>query len=267
MSDWFQVAALAILQGLTEFLPVSSSAHLILLPIFTGWQDQGILMDVSVHFGTLIAVVLYFRHDLKLITIAFIDFLRGKGLTPYGHMGLQLILATIPVCIAGVFLHDFVATHGRSMLLIAATTLIFGGLLWLSAGYSKASQHQVTYKHAIWMGLAQTLALIPGTSRSGVTLTTALFLGLSKQTAARFAFMMAIPVISAAMTFETVKLIKEPMTQPWSHLILGIGFSALFAWGCIHYFLKLIDKIGLLPFVIYRLGLGCLLLVIFFWSA
>ncbi len=259
MSDWFQLATLAMIQGLTEFLPVSSSAHLILIPLLTGWEDQGLSMDISVHFGTLIAVMLYFRQDLKHMIIDSCLALKGQKLTPYTHLAIQLVLATIPVCIAGLLLHDLIALHARSMTVIGTTTILFGLLLWASIKHANPDRKVVNYKQAMWMGFAQVLALIPGTSRSGITLTAALFLGLSKQTAARFAFLMAIPVIISATGYESIKLMSQPMKQSWLHLGFSAAVSALFALLCIHYFLKLIDKIGLLPFVIYRLCLGTFL--------
>lgn len=263
MTDWIQVVVLAIIQGLTEFLPISSSAHLILVPQLTGWADQGLSFDVSVHFGTLLAVVLYFKDELKLMIQDSIKTLKGQGFTVHSHLSLQIVLATIPVCVVGFLFHDLIAQFARNPFVIATTTIIFGIMLWASEKFSKQEATTVTYKQAIIVGLGQVLALIPGTSRSGITLTTALSLGLNRQTAARFAFLLAIPVILAAMSYETLKLASSGIDTPWSSLLLGIVLSFGFAYGCIHFFLKLFEKMGLLPFVLYRLALGVFLLFFF----
>lgn len=264
MTDWLQIFVLAIIQGLTEFLPISSSAHLILLPTLTGWTDQGISFDIAVHFGTLIAVVIYFQHDLKTMMCDTLLTLKGHKPTLASRQALWLMLATIPVCVFGYLFHDFIAESLRSPTVIAWSTILFGLLLFASDQFAKTQTlNEVGFRKALFIGFAQALALIPGTSRSGITITAGLTLGLSRQAAARFSFLLAMPVIFIAMSYEMLKLIKAGNPVHWSGLATSTVLSCLFALICIHFFLKLIDRLGMTPFVIYRLLLGCLLLYVF----
>lgn len=266
MIDYFQAAILGLVQGLTEFLPVSSSAHLILVPHLTEWPDQGIAFDVSVHFGTLFAVLTYFRQDLKMICKESIQSLTSKSTPFYQTLAWKLGLATLPALILGYLCHETIATEYRSIHVVAITTLCYGLLLGLAEFLNRAQffSIHVNIKQAILIGLAQALALIPGTSRSGVTLTAGLFLGLSKETAARFSFLLAIPTILIACTYEFIQLLQEPLLYTWGALILGCSVSAMSAYFCIHYFLKWISKMSLLPFVAYRVVLACFLIA-FTW--
>ncbi len=259
MMDWWHLLFLTAIQGLTEFLPVSSSAHLILVPSLTGWEDQGLSFDVAMHFGTLLAVMLYFRDTLKKMIRGCWLRVTTKQTNEDATLAGYVILGSIPVMVAGLALHSVVETSFRSTTVIGVSTIVFGLLLWVGDSLSKG-QSQMTMRHALMIGGAQILALIPGTSRSGITMTCALGLGLSRQTAARFSFLLAIPTIGAAMAFESLKLIQTPLTAPWSQYVAAVVFSFGFAWVCIHLFLSWIDKIGMTPFVIYRLALGALLL-------
>ncbi len=263
--DWLETVVLALLQGLTEFLPISSSAHLILVPRVVDWPDQGLAFDVAVHLGTLAAVMLYFRGELMLMARDWFGHLLGKGKTAESNLAWAVLFGTIPVGLAGLLGADLVETYLRSPLVIAATTIGFGLLLWLAEARSthQRDEHSLTWKDILVVGCAQALALIPGTSRSGITMTAALFLGLTADGAARFSFLLSIPVIILAGGYETQKLIEATDPVDWNALILGTLISALSAYLCIHYFLKLLARIGLLPFVAYRLVLGAVLLVIF----
>jgi undecaprenyl-diphosphatase len=266
MSNLLQNITLAITQGLTEFLPISSSAHLILVPTIAGWQDQGIYFDIAVHVGSLLAVFAYFRKDIILLIQGFFRSLRTGPKDFYSTLPWQLILATFPIAIVGFFAHDFVATTLRSPLVIAMSTMGFGVLLLASDHYSahqKAIQ-QMKWKDIALIGLAQTLALIPGTSRSGITLTAGLALGFDRKSAAKFSFLLSMPVIILAGAYEGYKMAVSPDPLPWNLLIIGIACSGLTAYACIHFFMQFIQKIGMLPFVIYRLILGCFLLFLFY---
>jgi len=263
-----QTILLALIQGVTEFLPISSSAHLILVPLITGWPDQGIAFDVAVHVGTLLAVLIYFRQDILKLIQGFLVSLKGESNPPYTLLSWQLILATIPVALIGYLSHDFIASHLRSPFVIAIATIAFGVLLL--AG-DKLFAHpkrlnQLTLKDALWIGMAQIFALIPGTSRSGITLTAGLALGYNRESSAKFSFLLAIPTIVLAGSFETLKLIHAPQTVNWFSLLLGVVISGSCAYACIHYFLKLINTIGMLPFVLYRLLLGLVLMWFFVFS-
>lgn len=263
--DLLQIVVLALLQGLTEFLPISSSAHLILVPVLTGWPDQGLAFDVAVHLGTLSAVVLYFRRELGAMAAQWLGSLAGGGLTPDARLAWAVLLGTIPVGLAGLWFKDLVETTLRSPLVIAATTIVFGLLLgWADLkGRRLRDEHAIGWRDVLVIGLAQALALIPGTSRSGVTMTAGLALGLTRQGAARFSFLLSIPVIVLAGGLETLELIAAPDEVHWRVLLGGALLSGLAAYLCIHYFLKLLERTGMWPFVLYRLLLGVYLLGVF----
>ena len=263
--DFIQIIALALLQGLTEFLPISSSAHLILMPIIANWQDQGLAFDVAVHVGTLSAVVFYFRKTLATLFIDWSQSVSQRQQVGESNLAWAVLFGTIPVGLVGLFLGDLIELYLRHPLVIAATTIIFGLLLgWADwQGKRERTEHQLKWTDILWVGLAQALALIPGTSRSGVTMTAAMMLGLTRQAAARFSFLLAIPVITLAGGLKTIELLQSSTATDWNALISGAVLSAISAYLCIHYFLKLLDKIGMLPFVIYRLILGAILIVLF----
>lgn len=260
-----QTITLALVQGLTEFLPISSSAHLILVPVITGWEDQGLAFDVAVHVGTLLAVVLYFRREITVMILEWAGSLLGKGLTPDARLTWAVLFGTIPAGLAGLVFKDAIELYLRSPLVIAGTTIGFGLLLgWAdSRGVRKRDEHSLSWKDILVIGGAQALALIPGTSRSGITITAGLAQGLTRQAAARFSFLLSIPIIVLAGGLETLDLIEQPQSAHWGLLLLGTALSAISAYLCIHFFLKLLKHVGMLPFVIYRLILGIGLLILF----
>lgn len=263
--DLIQILVLAILQGLTEFLPISSSAHLILVPIVTGWQDQGLAFDVAVHVGTLLAVAWYFRLQIIELFIGWSRSISGKGLDENGRLAWAVIFGTIPVGLAGLFFEDFISTQLRSPLVIASTTVIFAVLLGFADRMrGERSERAINWKDVLVIGVAQALALIPGTSRSGVTMTAGLFMKLDRTAAARFSFLLSLPVIVLAGGLETIKLIESETAVDWAALGFGALLSFISAYACIHYFLKWLPKVGMWPFVIYRLLLGAWLFVIFY---
>lgn len=260
------VFILAIIQGLTEFLPISSSAHLILPSAVFGWQDQGQALDVALHVGTLFAVVLYFRKEVGNMAVAWFG---TVGIGPEkntnsfdGKLAWWILLASIPLGIVGLLGKDFIEENLRSAAVIAITTLVFGVLLGFADIKAKenVSVEKLGFKGAMIIGLAQALALIPGTSRSGITMTLGLMLGLSKENAARFSFLLSIPAIVMTGGYLTYKLISSAEPVDWSTLGLGSILAFFSAYACIHYFLILVNKIGMMPFVIYRLLLGAGLL-------
>jgi len=264
--DTLQTVLLALLQGLTEFLPISSSAHLILLPRLLGWGDQGLAFDVAVHVGTLLAVVLYFRHDVQRLFAAWLHSCLERRMSADARLAWLVLLGTVPVAVAGLLLHDVIETYLRSPLVIALTTIGFGILLGLAdwRGRQSRSEIALTVSDVIWIGLAQALALVPGTSRSGITMTAALALGLTRSAAARFSFLLSIPVILMAGGFESLKLVQQLEPVDWGSILLGTAIAAASAYLCIHFFMRLIERVGMLPFVIYRLLLGAFLLVLFY---
>lgn len=263
--DLIQIILLAVLQGLTEFLPISSSAHLILLPIISGWQDQGLAFDVAVHLGTLSAVVWYFRFDLITMTQDWFLSLQQRQRVGDSRLMWAVLLGTIPVGLAGLLFKDVIETSLRSPLVIAWATIGFGLLLWWADARSKhqRDEHSLDWKDILIIGLAQALALIPGTSRSGITMTAGLMLGLTRTAAARFSFLLSMPVIVLAGGLNGLELLSSEASVDWNALLLGAIISGVSAYLCIHFFLKLLERIGMLPFVIYRLALGALLLYLF----
>lgn len=262
--DLIQIVILALVQGLTEFLPISSSAHLILVPIISEWQDQGLAFDVAVHAGTLIAVVTYFRKEITKMFIEWCGSLKGKH-TEDSKLAWAVLVGTIPVGLTGLLFKDFISDNLRSPLVIATTTIIFGLVLWLSdkTGKRLRDEHQMSWKDILLVGAAQAIALIPGTSRSGITISAALLLGLNRQAAARFSFLLSIPVIVLAGGVETLDYLEVASTSDMRDLLMGAMISALSAYACIHYFLMLLERIGMMPFVIYRMVLGAVLFMLF----
>lgn len=263
--EFLHIVVLALLQGLTEFLPISSSAHLILAPELLGWPDQGLAFDVAVHVGTLSAVVVYFRHELLRMTRDWFGSITAKGQTAESRLAWAVLIGTLPVGVIGLLFHDLIETELRSPLVIAVTTILFGVLLgWADwRGRRQRDEHSLSWADVIFIGCAQAIALIPGTSRSGITMTAALMLGLTRDAAARFSFLLSIPVIVLAGGLEVRKLAASETATDWLALGWGTVLSALSAYLCIHYFLKLLERIGLWPFVIYRLLLGAFLFYVF----
>ena len=267
MYDWWQLVLLALIQGLSEFLPISSSAHLVLPAQLFGWADQGLPFDVAVHMGTLIAVLAYFRQDLRELLAGLIP---GRDQEQPADAELwKFAVATIPTVVAGVVFNDLIANELRGLGIIAATTLLFGLLLGAAAWQSRARVSNgiqpISWRDAALIGCAQALALVPGVSRSGVTITAALMLGYNAITAARFSFLLSIPIILGAMAFMSAAwLAGESQTVPLLQLLVAMVMAGVSAYATIALFLGLLDRIGLMPFVIYRLVLGAALVLVIF---
>lgn len=270
--DFFQILILSIIQGLTEFLPVSSSGHLILthkLGETLGWSDPGQSFDVALHVGSAIAVVFYFRKELWSVIrdgLLAASCRRHQG---DSHLALGIIMATIPAIVFGLIIELFLDDALRSVTVVAAALIFFGLILgWATlTGKGERDEQSMTMIDFMLIGLAQSVALIPGTSRSGITISMGLFRNLKPVAAARFSFLLSVPAIFMAGGFKTLKLILEPdPSMLVSDMFLGMLFSALTALACIHFFMKLIQKMNLIPFVIYRIILGVILLL-FFQSA
>ena len=255
-----QVIVLSLIQGLTEFLPISSSAHLILGSKVFSWPDQGLVFDVATHFGTLLAVLVYFRRDLlEMLTPWFGAREVNEDSRKFGQV---LLVASIPAILAGALLHGWVESALRDVRVIAYSTIGFGLLLWWAdARFARTRQlADMNMKSGVLIGLAQMLALIPGTSRSGITMTMGRMLGFNADTAARFSFLLSIPVIAAAGGYGLLRMLTHDTSINWFQFSLAVGISALAGWLCIAAFLALLKRIGLVPFVIYRLALGVALL-------
>lgn len=258
-----EATILALVQGLTEFLPISSSAHLILVPWALGWNDQGLAFDVVVHLGTLTAVCVYFRHDLVRLVIGWGRSVTGKDGGPDGRMAWFLGFATIPVGLAGLTFKDWVSTAGRDPQIIAWASIGFG-LLLLAAdrlGRRTRAEGSMGLGDAIAIGCAQALALVPGTSRSGVTMTCGLALGLTREAAARFSFLLSIPVIVLSGGLEVKELIEtSPSLPSLLPLLVGFAVAAVSAYLCIKYLLIWLQRHTMTVFVAYRIALGAVIL-------
>lgn len=258
----FEIIILAIIQGITEFLPISSSGHLLLPAELLGWEAQGLAFDVAVHVGSLLAVMIYFRRDILQMSVAWLTQGFSKSQSTDSKLAWFVIIATVPSVIIGFLLKDWIEMNARTALVIAITTIVFGLLLWFADVKAKQSNslEGLTIRQAVVIGLAQVLALIPGTSRSGITMTAGLMLGLDRESCARFSFLLSIPVILGAGLLSTIDLMQLQEAVDWYALLYGAAFSFVSAYLCIFLFLSWISRIGMLPFVIYRLLLGVILL-------
>ncbi|MEM6546738.1 MAG: undecaprenyl-diphosphate phosphatase [Pseudomonadota bacterium] len=262
----FDIIMLSLIQGITEFLPISSSGHLALWPLLTGRADQGVTMDVAVHIGTLVAVCLYFRADIGRLLTGLRDLFRGQTGTADARLLLLIALATVPAVLFGLILKlAGVMAVLRTVEVIGWATLIGGILLWIADRYGRESRTAESWgpRDAMLMGLAQAVALIPGTSRSGITMTMGRALGLNRVDAARYSMLMAVPIILAAGGGETLGLIAGGDLQLGSELLLGAALSCLSALAALWAMFRMFQgDWTMTPFVIYRLILGVALLAI-----
>lgn len=250
-----QILILSIIQGLTEFLPISSSAHLIISSSILGQETQSITVDIFAHGGSLFAVIIYFRVELA-------DALKDYKFSSSDSFLNKLFLGSFPILIIGFFFREFISENLRTLDIISISTIFFGILLWIAdrTTNDQSPNESVTFKHAFFIGLAQCLALIPGTSRSAITIICALFLSYSRTIASKFAFMLAIPTLGIILLSEVISLGFSPIEINWLDALLVLTFSFLSSYLCIGIFLKLIERIGFTPFVIYRVLLGTFLL-------
>ncbi|MBX3708017.1 MAG: undecaprenyl-diphosphate phosphatase [Pseudomonadales bacterium] len=261
--EWLQIITLALIQGVTEFLPISSSAHLILPALLTDWPDQGLAFDVAVHVGSLGAVLVYFRRDMAAFAAGGWQLIRHRALDEDGALLLRLALATLPIVIAGFLLKDWVESTLRTVPVIAWATIVFGLLLWY-ADRRPGERSVPTWRDAIVIGLMQVIALMPGTSRSGITITAALLVGLSRAAGARFAFLLAIPTIGGAGVLMALDVLEAGVPDRWLPLLAGATIAGVSAYACIRAFIALIDRTGMTPYVVYRMFLGGLLLALWY---
>ena len=265
MIDWYQAIILAVLQGLTEFLPISSSAHLVIPSLILNWPDQGLAFDVAVHVGTLLAVVSYYRTELLQMISAWTSSVTGGPASVDSKLAWYIVCATVPAGLLGLLGREYIAAEFRSLPVIATTTLIFGLLLGFADRRSAVNETggvKLSLILALMIGMAQAIALIPGVSRSGVTITAGLLMGLPRQAAARFSFLLSIPIIAFAGALKSWDLYLSAVTVNWPMLAVGVLISGVTAYLCIAWFLRLLDRVGMMPFVYYRivLALGLYLL-------
>jgi len=265
-------AILGIIQGLTEFLPISSSAHLIVVPWLIGWTPQGLAFDVALHVGTALSVLVFFRNDWFLMARETIrGLIEGHPLgNPQRKLAWFLVVATIPAAVAGLAFGDAIEGYLRSPMVTVITLTVFGVFLLLAERKSEKNRTMTafTWADSIWIGLSQAVALIPGVSRSGITMTTALARNSDRITAARFSFLLSTPVIVGAGMLEGwrfANMVLHPAVDEsvtgWPVLIVGFLFSAATGFLCIRYFLKYLQSRSFTPFVVYRFLLAAVILV------
>ena len=262
MSDSVLSFLLGIIQGLTEFLPISSSAHLLLPSLLFGLNDLGLSFDIAVHAGTLTAVIYYFRNELLLMSKSF--FIYDECLLPHRKLALSLIIATIPVVFAGLFIKDLIEQRIFSIEHIAIANIIFAGIL-LFAYLNKKDKnnlYSITFYSALFIGIFQTLALFPGASRSGTAITAALLIGINLKDASKFSFMLSIPTILGALVLLIIEMHSTIEAFNYINLIIGFFISMIIAFLTIKLFLNFVEKIGMIPFVIYRIILGVFLITL-----
>ena len=260
----FQAVVLAIVQGLTEFLPISSSGHLVLVPAVLGWADQGLAFDVAVHFGSLGAVLIFFRNDINALLRGGIQVLGANVKTVESRMALGIALGTIPAALAGLMLADWIQANLRDPSVIVFTLSGYAVLMFLADRFGRRTRDisGIRIKDALIIGCAQALALVPGTSRSGVTITAAMALGFERQDAARFSFLLAVPVILLASAFQLFLLIRSDAAVAWGQLGVAALVSGIVAYLSIEFFMRFVSRIGLLPFAIYRLVLAVIIVYV-----
>jgi undecaprenyl-diphosphatase len=273
----FSAAILGIIQGLAEFLPISSSAHLILVPWFLGWKPEGIIFDVSLHLGTAIAVLAFFWTDwIRLIREAIVGIFTGDPLgNHHRRLAWYIVVGSIPAAVVGLALEKTVESKLRSPLITVFTLAILGIVLFYAEKRSKQNRtmENFTWADSIWVGLSQAFALIPGVSRSGITITTAMFRNSDRTGAARFSFLLSTPAVVGAGILESWKLVKA-VRHPvegvfeihWLVLIVGVLSAALTGIFCIRFFLRYLQTKSFTPFVVYRVILAGVVLIYYLKS-
>jgi undecaprenyl-diphosphatase len=260
-----QIIVLALIQGITEFLPISSSGHLILVPALTGWADQGLITDVMVHMGSFIAVIAYFWRDVLALAGGGLNLLRGK-VTPQGKLAAIIIAATIPAIAFGVFLKEMgFMEQFRSAELVAWNAIFFGIVLYVTdaVGKAKKTMEDMTLGPAMLVGIAQAMAIIPGTSRSGITMSMQRILGFSRPEAARFSFLLGLPAIAGSGVLVLGEAVEQGTPITFDALLTG-AFTVVTAFGAIAFLMMVIKHYSLFWFAAYRVALGVILLALIY---
>lgn len=264
--DLFRSVVLGILQGLTEFLPISSSAHLAIFPKFFGWEDPGAAYTAVLQIGTEVAVVLYFWRDIWQIATGWLRGLVSADArdSQEWRMGWFVIIGSLPIIVIGLALKDFIESDFRNLWVIGSTLIVLGIVLGVAerVGRNAKPIDELTWGHAVLFGLAQAAAVVPGVSRSGATISMGLFLGYERAAATRYAFLLAIPAVIGAGVFNLKEIPGGENAYGWGPTIVGTIVSFLVGIAVIHWLLQYVSKNSYLPFVVYRIGLGSLVLVL-----
>ena len=261
---WFEAVLLGVVQGLTEFLPISSTAHLLILSQLFGWPDPGAAYSAVVQIGTEIAVLLYFRREIRQIAVMWARSLADAQLRrdPSARMGWLIIIGTIPVAVLGLMFKDQIETIARNLYLVAAMLIVFGIILALAdaLGARRKDEHEITVRDGLLFGCAQALALIPGVSRSGATISAGLGMGYTRAAAARYAFLLAVPAVLASGLFEARKIGSSTVALAPTLVSTAIAFAV--GYLVIAWLIRYLSTKSYLPFVIYRIGLGLVVLLL-----
>lgn len=260
--DIFQIFVIAAIQGLTEFLPISSSGHLIAVPQLLGWEDHGLMIDIACHLGTLLAALIYFRRDVLMIVGGFLRWIVKREVSLGSRLAFYIILGTIPAVIVGATIKNFFPDGIRVIELIAYNLIIFGILLWVSDKFFKDSDNveNLNRKNALLIGIGQAVALIPGVSRSGITMTCARFLGINRVEAARYSMLLAMPAIFAAGVLGMYEFSQAPDWELAREAAWAFFFSFLVGFGAIWFLMEWLRRMNMNIFVLYRILFGCFLL-------
>ncbi|HJN84838.1 MAG TPA: undecaprenyl-diphosphatase UppP [Patescibacteria group bacterium] len=261
--NYLEVIILGIVQGITEFLPISSSGHLIAIPELFGWEARGLAFDTMMHLATFIAVVVVFWAEIRKMAVGMVT----KKEKKYGQLGWMVVAATIPVVVVGLWLGDFIDETIRTIDVVAWSLIVWGVVLGCADMLSRMGGKKVKkdvavgWKRSIYIGLAQVLALIPGTSRSGVTMSVGLLAGLDRKTTARFSFLLSIPAVGGAAAYVMIKAASEGVDLFTLELMVGFVVSLISGILAIRFLLKVIEKWSFIPFAVYRVLLGLVLLL------
>lgn len=270
MLSIFQSLVLGFIQGVTEFLPVSSSGHLVVFPEVLGWQEQPLVFDTTLHLATALALIVYFRKDIYSITVSFFTDLFKKGLafkkySSDGEMGLKIIVGTIPVGIFGILFSDLIENSFRSLLWVSAFLIFGSGLMYLGEKKIKRKlivKDEISVGKSFKVGLFQVLSLLPGVSRSGSTISGGMVYGLSREGAAKFSFLLSIPAVLAAGFSQLINSVDYFNMADFAPMVVGFLSSFFVGMLAIGFLLKFVKKNNLYPFIIYRLGLALFLIIV-----
>lgn len=260
----FEAIVLAVVQGLTEFLPISSTAHLVLVPWLLGWHDPGLTYNVALHAGTLVAVLAYFFREWIALLLSLLRRSAGGTQAEERHLLRLIVLGTIPAALAGYFLESYAETVFRAPVLVGAALILVALLMWVADRREKLTRttSNLGWGDALVIGLAQAVAIIPGTSRAGITIAAGLFRNLSRESAARFSFMLATPIIGGATLEKGLQVWRQGLPAGVSPADFAVGFviSALVGYVAIAFLLRYLQVRTLKIFIAYRLALGAIIL-------
>jgi undecaprenyl-diphosphatase len=262
----FEAIVLGIVQGLTEFLPISSTAHLRIVPAFAGWEDPGAAFTAVIQLGTTVAVLLYFRRELWRIALAWIDSVRTRGQRRDldARLGWLILLGTIPIGLFGLLFNDAIETKARDLYLIGTALIVFGLVMLAADRYAKQTKDidTMSTREGLFVGVAQALALIPGVSRSGATISAGLFAGLNREAAARFSFLLSTPAIVLSAAFEMRKFVGHDAGAGAAEIIVAVLCAFVVGYASIAFLLRYVARHTLAVFVVYRVGMGALVIAL-----